>query len=358
MNSSISTKLAVLVLLAVSTSLARSEVIVVGGAEEGLRHPFSIEFDESERLWGVEYNEGNRVFWMAENTKKAFTFFPSKITKRAKRAGDVAIDGKVSDARAGFHGMHELAIAGSTIYLADTFNNRIRVYDGKTVATFAGRGGKGRFQGEGEPAKNAAFDGPHTVTLSADKQRLLVADLGNRRVREVDLKTGLIRTVAGNGERGVPVDGKPALEQPLVAPRAACYGKDGSIYIASREGHALRRVSPNGRIVTVVNKAGRKGYSGDGGPGATATLNGPKHLCVDPKGNIVIVDDNNHCIRVYKPGDGTIHLLAGVPEKGGDRLGKGRHDTELNRPHGARYDARGNLYVADSFNHRILKFTK
>lgn len=358
MNSSISIKFVICIYLGAAVHQARSEVSVVGGPEQGLRHPFSVEFDRKGQLWGVEYNDGNRVFWMGETFKERFRFFPSKVTSRAKKAGDVAIDGKASDERAGFHGMHELAIDGSTIYLADTFNNRIRVFDGKSVSTFAGLGGKGRFQGENSPAKKAAFDGPHTVALSADKRRLLIADLGNRRVREIDLKTGLIRTVAGNGKRGLPEDGKPALEQPLVAPRAACYGKDGSIYIASREGHALRRVTPEGVIVTVVNKAGKKGYRGDGGLGAEARLNGPKHLCVDPAGNIVITDDNNHCIRVYKPSDGTIHLLAGVPEKGGSKIGKGRLDTELNRPHGARYDRVGNLYVADSFNHRILRYTE
>lgn len=87
-------------------------------------------------------------------------------------------------------------------------------------------------------------------------------------------------------------------------------------------------------------------------------MNGPKHLALDPEGNIVISDDVNHCIRLYKPADGTIHLLAGIPGRKGDRIGSGPLDTELNRPHGARYDAAGNLYVADSFNHRILRFSK
>ncbi|NIP92031.1 MAG: hypothetical protein GWO24_00545, partial [Akkermansiaceae bacterium] len=106
------------------------------------------------------------------------------------------------------------------------------------------------------------FNGVYTVTLDPMATRLLVADLGNRRVREIDLKTNLIRTVAGNGERGIPRDGTPAVEAPLVAPRAACYGLDGSIFIASREGHALRHVKRDGKIYTVVNTAGKKGYGG------------------------------------------------------------------------------------------------
>ena len=114
----------------------------------------------------------------------------------------------------------------------------------------------------------------------------------------------------------------------------------------------------DGKIYTVVNKAGKKGYGGDGGDGKAAKLNGPKHLSLDLQGNVVIADDGNHCIRLYKPADGSIHLLAGIPGKRGEQLGSGPLDTELNRPHGTRYDQDGILHVADSFNHRILRFTK
>lgn len=89
-----------------------------------------------------------------------------------------------------------------------------------------------------------------------------------------------------------------------------------------------------------------------------AMLNGPKHLSLDPDGHIVIADDGNHCIRLYKPADGTIHLLVGTPGTSGTKIGTGPLDTQLLRPHGARYDHEGHLYVADSFNHRVLKFTK
>ncbi|MEM0968387.1 MAG: hypothetical protein AAGJ31_03470, partial [Verrucomicrobiota bacterium] len=92
--------------------------------------------------------------------------------------------------------------------------------------------------------------------------------------------------------------------------------------------------------------------------GGEAKLHGPKHLSLHPEGDIVIVDDVNHCVRLYKVEDGTIHLLAGCPEKPGSSIGAGRLDTEFNRPHGARYDAEGRLWVCDSFNDRLLRFSK
>jgi hypothetical protein len=108
--------------------------------------------------------------------------------------------------------------------------------------------------------------------------------------------------------------------------------------------------------VTVVNAQGVKGYGGGGGPGRDARLNGPKHLSLDPSGNVVIASDQNHCIRLYRVQEQTIHLLAGEPETAGDHVGKGPLDTELNRPHGARYDAQGRLWICDSWNHRVLCF--
>ena len=197
------------------------------------------------------------------------------------------------------------------------FNHRVRLLDLEvgSVSTFAGTGGKAGFGGDGGPASKAKFDQPYTVTLDSVGEKLLIADLGNFRVREIDLKSGTVRTVAGNGKKGMPKDGEPATSQPLVSPRAACYGPNGIIYIASRNGNAVRKVDAMGNIHTIVSKSGKKGYSGDGGPAKNALVNGPKHLCLDDAGNLIITDDVNHCIRLYSPKTGKIHLVAGVPQK-------------------------------------------
>jgi DNA-binding beta-propeller fold protein YncE len=337
-------------------AFATAEVIVVNG-KTPLREPFSMVFDRGGTLYGVEYAHGNRVF--AISPEGVFRVIAGAGSNAGKKLGDIA-KGDGGPAKGGrFNGMHDLArTPDGRIYIADTFNNRVRLIERGRITTFAGIGGKGGYGGDGGPAAKAIFNGVYTVTLNKDASRLLLADLGNRRLREIDLESNVIRTVAGNGKKGVPKDGALATEAPLLAPRAACYGADGSIYIASREGNALRHVRPDGKIHTVVNASGKKGYGGDGGEGRMAMLNGPKHLSLDPDGNIVIADDGNHCIRLYKPADGTIHLLVGSPGTSGTKIGTGPLDTQLLRPHGARYDHEGHLYVADSFNHRVLKFTK
>jgi hypothetical protein len=128
----------------------------------------------------------------------------------------------------------------------------------------------------------------------------------------------------------------------------------GNVYILERSGHTLRVVDRAGKIHTVAG-TGTKGASGDGGAARKATLNGPKHLCVDPQGNVVIADTENHRIRLYRPGDGTIVNVAGSDTKGTAGLGGPPAAAELNQPHGVTIGPGGILYICDSSNHRILK---
>lgn len=328
--------------------------------ESGMIEPFSLVFSEDGTAYGVEYEKGNRVFSISPDGE--VQFIAGRNTPGGKKLGDVAEGdgGKMAGAR--FNGMHELALHpdGKRIFIADTFNHRVRLLDleAGSVSTFAGTGGKAGFGGDGGPARKAKFDQPYTVALDPAGEKLLIADLGNFRVREIDLESGAVTTVAGNGKKGMPKDGKPATSQPLVSPRAACYGPDGIIYIASRNGNAVREVDAQGNIRTIVSKSGKKGYSGDGGPATEALINGPKHLCLDGAGNLIITDDVNHCIRLYSPKTGKIHLIAGVPEKAGTQISNDPLKTQLNRPHGARLDAQGRLWIADSMNHRVLRFEK
>jgi NHL repeat len=166
--------------------------------------------------------------------------------------------------------------------------------------------------------------------------------------------------VAGNGERGIPNDGAPALTSPLVDPRAVTVDRQGNVYVLERSGNALRVVIRGGPIQTLVG-TGEKGASGDGGNARQATLNGPKHLCVDRDGGIIIADTENHVIRKFTPADGKIIRIAGSGKRGtgGTRdLGGSALELELNQPHGVYVHANGDLYISDSTNHRILKIER
>ena len=165
------------------------------------------------------------------------------------------------------------------------------------------------------------------------------------------------KAVAGNGQKGVPEDGALATAAPLVDPRAVIADAKGRVYILERGGHALRVVDADGKIKTVVG-TGRQGNSGDGGDARQATLNGPKHLCFDRDGNVVIADTENHVIRKYLPRENRIVRVAGSGKKGRGGIGGPPLDAELNQPHGVFVRNDGTLYIADSSNDRVLRIEK
>jgi DNA-binding beta-propeller fold protein YncE len=296
---------------------------------DGLNEPFGVEFDGEGRTYIVEMG-GHRVTVLD--------------TKGARRV--LADD---------FKGPHHLRMGpDGALYVTDTWNYRVRRFDLHTgqSTVVAGTGEKG-FRGDGGPATAAQFGGIFSIAF--DERSLYICDLDNRRIRAVDLKTGVVRTVAGNGEKGVPRDGEDARAQPLFDPRAIAVDAKGNLYICERGGHALRVVDAAGKIRTVAG-TGAAGMSGDGGPALSARLNGPKHIFAERSGDVLITDTENHVIRRYSPRDGTIRRVAGTGVLGTGGLGGPALECPLNRPHGAVIHPKtGALYIADSENHRVLR---
>lgn len=345
-----------LAMIVVTTSLSAAEkiVLVAGGTESAagiaaektkLNAPFGIDFDRNGVAYIVELT-GERLLKLERGLLH-------HIGGTGKR-GQTVTEGPALNVE--FNGMHNLAIGpDGGVYLADTWNQRIRKYDPKTgkVTNYAGTGEKG-FGGDGGPAGNAKFGGIYCVTLSQDQLRLVLADLDNRRIRAIDLKTQAVTTVAGNGEKGAPVDNAIAVNSPLVDPRAVTADKEGNVYVLERGGHALRIVDRDGKIRTVVG-TGKAGNSGDEGPGKAATMNGPKHLCLDRDGSVIIADTENHVIRRYLPKEDRIVKIAGTGKKGTGGVGGPPLQVELFQPHGVTIGPLGELYIVDSGNNRVLK---
>ena len=119
----------------------------------------------------------------------------------------------------------------------------------------------------------------------------------------------------------------------------------------------MRVVDSDGNIKTVVGTS-QKGNTGDGGDGRQATLNGPKHLCFDLNGNVIIADTENHVIRKYSPKDGRIVRITGSGVKGSKGIGGSSLEVQLNQPHGVYVHKDGSLYISDSSNHRVLKIER
>lgn len=359
-----------LVWAAIASSLqalsASAEVVVLAGSAAGrvgkepdaakVNEPFAVAFDAEGRMYGVEYTRGNRLFRIAKpaGSTPQVEFVAGMFYVPAPKQS-FPPDTATAANEVRFHGLHDVAIGyDGTVFVADTFNHRIRGFDPQsgTVRVVAGTGVSG-FAGDGGPAVAAQFNQAYCGTLLPNLDGMLVADIGNSRLRRIDLVAGTVETIVGNGQRGKPVDGANALETPLAGPRAACQSKDGTIYLALREGNALVEIK-QGVVRTVVNAAGKGGYGGDGGPGRDALLAGPKYVAFDRAGRVLIADTENHCIRRYDPASGTIELVAGTPPRGGATVGKDLLSTQLLRPHGCCLDPEGRLVIADSDNDRII----
>jgi sugar lactone lactonase YvrE len=255
-----------------------------------------------------------------------------------------------------FNGPHHLLIGPEGhVYIADTWNNCVRKLDPATgkVHRVAGTGEKGN-SGDGGPALQAKFGGVFAIAFDAKKETLYITDLDSRRIRKLSLKTGIVSPVAGNGQKGVPQDGAEAVSQPLADPRACAVDSKGSVYVLERGGHALRVVDPSGRIRTVAG-TGKPGLSGDGGPALQAQMNGPKHISTDSNDDVLIADAETNTVRKYLAKEGKIVRVAGTGKKGAAGVGGPAEQCELARPHGVQQGPDGALYVTDSYNHRILR---
>lgn len=237
------------------------------------------------------------------------------------------------------------------LYIVERDSHTVRRVDAVTgiISTVAGTGAAG-FSGDGGPATAAELRQPHSIAFDP-QGRLLICDIGNHRIRRVDLATGIIETWAGTGEREPTPDGAPLAGTPLNGPRAMALDPNGSLYLALREGNAIYRIDLATQTIHHVAGTGERGHTGDGGPAAQATLGGPKGLAYDD-GRLYIADTENHVIRMVDLDTGVISTVLGDGERGdgpdGDPL-----RCRLARPHGVFVDAEAGLYVGDSEAHRI-----
>ncbi len=238
------------------------------------------------------------------------------------------------------------------MFFVEMRNAIVRRVDARTkvISTVAGTGKEG-FSGDGGPATRAELRQPHSIQLDM-RGDLYICDIGNHRIRRVDLKTGIISTFAGTGERLPTPDGAKFANAPLNGPRAIDFDKDGNLWLALREGNAIYRLGLKTGTIHHVGGTGKSGFAGNGGPAKEAMLSGPKGISVGPDGNVYFTDTESHSIRMVNVHQGTIELVAGTGERGdgpdGDPL-----KCKLARPHGVFVDTDGTIFIGDSENHRV-----
>lgn len=246
-----------------------------------------------------------------------------------------------------FNWPHEVrADRAGNLYVADTRNHAIRRIDARTgiVSTLAGNGQPG-FTGDGESGQHVQFRQPHSVVLD-NAGGLLVADTVNHRLRRINLASGKVETISGTGEKKLPTDGADARTSPLLGPRSLAVDAK-SIWIALREGNSIWRIDRDTNTLHHIAGSGKKGYSGDGGDPLQATFNGPKGLVIDDRQRLLVVDTENHAVR-------RIDLSKRIVETvlGGDAAANNFH---LKRPHGISFAKSLGYLVADSENHVVLQ---
>ena len=235
------------------------------------------------------------------------------------------------------------------LYIADSAAGRIRKVANGVITTVAGYGAccSG---GDGGPATAARFNDSSAVAVDSD-ENLYIADTFNQRIRKVS--GGLIMTVAGSGTLGYSGDNGPAVNAQLNVPLGVAVDSDGNLYIADSDNNCVRRVS-NGVITTVAGN-GMAGFSGDGGPAVQARLNYPLGVAVDSVGNLYVADASNN--RVRRVSNGIITTIAGTGARGFSGDGGPATAAQLYGPSGIVAGPDGSVYVADSVNSRVRLLT-
>lgn len=236
------------------------------------------------------------------------------------------------------------------IFIVDTLNYRIRRVDVQTgiISTVAGNGSP-IFGGDGDLAIKAGLVPTDIAIDSMDN--LLIADTGNHRIRKVDSKTGLITTIAGGGT--ILGDSPSPTDVKLLFPEGVTVDSIGNILIADTFNRRIRKIDAKTGAISII-AGGGFGFDGDGDPAIEASFRLPVGIAVDGQDNIFIADALNNRIRRIDAKTTIINTVAGngsgqfvdnVPPR----------NSGLRNPQDIFVDSQGNLFIADSGNNRIRK---
>jgi hypothetical protein len=212
--------------------------------------------------------------------------------------------------------------------------------------------GSAGYNGDGHAAISALLSSPQGLALDASGN-LFIADTENNCIREVNASSQNITTIAGNGSEGFFGDGTTAISAQFDQPWGVTVASNGDLYIADFGNNRVRKIDMVTGIVTTVAGNGISNYTGDGGAATAATLNSPADVETDAAGNLYIADSENNAIRKVDAVTGVISTIAGngTALYGGD--GFSATLAGLYKPYSIYLDGAGNLFLADRLDLRI-----
>ncbi len=254
-------------------------------------------------------------------------------------------------------------LSDGTMLIMAWHNHKLRKVDAAGKVSIVSGAGAGYF-GDGTPARGALFKQPKALVVDAQDNQYIL-DQQNFRIRKISA-AGVITTIAGNGMQASTGDDGPALMASLrfeagsnPEPSGGLALKDGKLYIAETETHRIRVIDLTTNIISAFAGTGTQGSSGDDGPALQAQFFHPRDLEFGPDGRLYVADTDNSRVRAIDLTTGVITTVVGTGEAGLDE----NDDllatkTKLKRPFGIEFDPKGNLYVSDTINSRILRVAK
>lgn len=240
------------------------------------------------------------------------------------------------------------------IWFCEYTGQRIRriAADG-TITTVAGNGQKG-YRGDGGPALEASFNLPHELRFDA-AGNLFITDMANHVIRRIDAHSGIITTFAGNHRRGYAGDGGAAADASLNSPHSLQFGPDGSLYICDIGSNVIRRVDMRSGIISTFAGTGSPGSTPDNSPIIGTPLKGPRSLDFDREGNLWLVTREGNQVFKSDLKAGVIRHVAGTGESGFTGNGGPAKLATLSGPKGIALDTQGNAWLADTESHSVRR---
>ena len=327
---------------------------VAGYEEEGRGGIFATETPVN-NPYGVVIGPGDDLYFCEVDTGRT-----RRLNLETNRLSTIAGNGEkgfIAESRrpreTSFNAPHEIRWdEQGNLYIVERDSHSVRRIAAQSglVTTLAGNGEPGD-GGDGRSAVLSQLNRPHSIAFDSSGN-LLICDIGNHRLRIVSRETGIISTLSGTGERAQTPDTGPLEGTPLLGPRSIDTDPDGNAYLVLREGNAIFQIDIAGNRLQRIAGTGEQGYTGDGGPAINCTFNGPKGIAYSRQDHsLYIVDTENHVIRRMSLATGLIDTVLGNGEQGdgpdGDPL-----NCMTNRPHGVCVHD-GLVYVTDSESHRV-----